>query len=92
MLLCFKKCSNRVIALQRKAEMDYQSEQVLLNLHDLRKPWKVLRQIHIGKNNCTNTEFIIQSNVISDTNEIAKHFNNYYNFRYVQIKTSLLLL
>ena len=41
----FKKCRNRVIALQRKAEMDYQKEQLSLNLHDLRKSWKVSRQI-----------------------------------------------
>ena len=77
----FKKCRKRVIALQRKAEMDYQKEQLSLNSHDLRKSWKVLRQIlglKAGKNNCANTEFIIQGNVISDTNEIAKYFNNYF--------------
>ena len=77
----FKKCRNRVIALQRKAEMDNQKEQLSLNSHDLRKSWKVLRQIlglKVGKNNCANTEFIIQGNVISDTNEIAKYFNNYF--------------
>ena len=61
--------------------MDYQKEQLSLNSHDLRKSWKVLRQIlglKAGKNNCANTEFIIQGNVISDTNEIAKYFNNYF--------------
>ena len=31
-----------------------------------------------GKNNCANTEFIIQGNVISDTNKIVKYFNNYF--------------
>ena len=77
----FKKCRNRVIALQRKAEMDYQREQLSLNTHDLRKSWKVLRQIlglKAGKQNCTNFEFIIHGNVVNDTREVATHFNNYF--------------
>ena len=79
----FKKCRNtsRVIALQRKAEMDYQREQLTLNTHDLRKSWKVLRQIlglKAGKQNCTNFEFIIHGNVVNDTCEVATHFNDYF--------------
>ena len=77
----FKKCRNRVIALQHKAEMDYQREQLSLNTHDLRKSWKVLRQIlglKAGKQNCTNFEFIIHGNVVNDTREVATHFNNYF--------------
>ena len=35
-------------------------------------------KIKSRKNNCANTEFIILVNVISDTNEIAKYFNNYF--------------
>ena len=61
--------------------MNYQRKQLSLKSHDLRKSWKALRQIlglKAGKNNFANTEFIIQGNVISDTNEIAKYFNNYF--------------
>ena len=50
-----------------------------MNLHYLQKSWKVLKQIlglRAGNNNCANTEFIIQGNVKSDTNEISKYFNN----------------
>ena len=70
-----------MIALQRKAEMYYQREQLSLNTHDLRKSWKVLRQIlglKAGKQNCTNFEFIIRGNVVNDTREVATHFNNYF--------------
>ena len=84
----FKKCRNRVIALQRKSEIDDQREQLSLNTHDLRNSWKVLRQIlglKTGKQNCTNFEFIIHGNVVNDTREVATHFNNYF----VNIEKSL---
>ena len=70
----FKKCRNRVIALQRKAEWDYQREQLSLNKHDLLKSWKVLRQIGLkaGNQNCINFEFIIHGNVVNDTREVQR--------------------
>ena len=81
MFLCLKNVKNSVIALQRKAEMYYQREQLLLNTHDLRKSWKVLQQIlglKAGKQNCTNFESIIHGNLVNDTREVATHFNNYF--------------
>ena len=76
----FKEMRNHVISLQQQSERKYYREQLVINEHDLRKSWKILKHI-IGMKECLQTrklEFNINNRVTSNSHSIANHFNNYF--------------
>ena len=77
----YKKFRNQNISNQRKAERDYYQDQFELNSNDLRKSWKVIKNIiqkSENKFSCNNEEFVINNKITSDGKEIANGFNNYF--------------
>ena len=64
----------------RNSERVYYENQLELQKHDLRKSWKIMKEI-IGKVNEpdeNNFECIIEGSLTKDVQQIAKAFNNYF--------------
>ena len=76
-----KKYKNINLSNQRKAERDFYREQFDLHQTDLKKSWKVIKNI-IGKDDnrsCTqHNDFLLNNQYISDDTIIANAFNNYF--------------
>ncbi len=77
----YKQIKNKIITIRRSAEKKYYKEQFELNAHDLRKSWKIIKQI-IGKeekcNKSSQLDFIIEGEIITDNSIISNAFNNYF--------------
>ena len=77
----YKKFRNKNLSNQRKTERNYYKEQFELNENDIRKSWKVIKDV-IGKHEhrlCNDHEdFYINSKLTIDKNQIANSFNNYF--------------
>ena len=77
----YKQFKNQNLSNQRKAERKYYTEQFELNKQDLKKSWKIIKNM-IGKedNRCymNQTDFLINGQYISNSNTIANSFNNYF--------------
>ena len=61
-------------------EIDYYSNELEINKSDIRKSWKILRNI-IGKNSDKNklkNSFSINNKIISNSQVIAEEFNNFF--------------
>ena len=75
----YKSYRNRVTSNIRNAQLQYHSNEFDIVKNDVSKSWNVLRMI-IGlgttKRNST-TSFIINDDIVSDSNSIANAFNNY---------------
>ena len=77
----YKQFKNQNLSNQRKAERKYYTEQFELNKQDLKKSWKIIKNM-IGKedNRCymNQIDFLINGQYISNSNTIANSFNNYF--------------
>ena len=77
----YKQFKNQNLSNQRKAERKYYTEQFELNKQDLKKSWKIIKNM-IGKedNRCYMNQiyFLINGQYISNSNTIANSFNNYF--------------
>ena len=77
----YKQFKNQNLSNQRKAERKYYTEQFELNKQDLKKSWKIIKNM-IGKedNRCymNQIDFLINGQYISNNNTIANSFNNYF--------------
>ena len=66
---------------QRKTERNYYKEQFELNENDIRKSWKVIKDV-IGKHEHRlyndHEDFYMNSKLTIDKNQIANSFNNYF--------------
>ena len=76
----YKSYRNRVTSKTRNAQLQYHSNEIDIVKNDVSKSWNVLKMI-IGlgttKRN-SNTSFIINDDILSDSNNIANAFNNYF--------------
>ena len=78
--LLYKRHRNLLTTLMRNSERLYYENQLELQKHDLRKSWKIMKEI-IGKVNESeenNFECIIEGSLTKDVQQIAKAFNNYF--------------
>ena len=78
--LLYKRHRNLLTTLMRNSERVYYENQLELQKHDLRKSWKIMKEI-IGKVNESdenNFECIIERSLAKDVQQIAKAFNNYF--------------
>ena len=78
--LLYKRHRNLLTTLMRNSERVYYENQLELQKHDLRKSWKIMKEI-IGKVNESdenNFECIIEGSLTKDVQQIAKAFNNYF--------------
>ena len=77
----YKQFKNQNLSNQRKAERKKYTEQFELNKQDLKKSWKIIKNM-IGKedNRCymNQIDFLINGQYISNSNTIANSFNNYF--------------
>ena len=77
----YKKFRNKNLSNQRKTKRNYYKEQFELNENDIRKSWKVIKDV-IGKHEhrlCNDHEdFYINSKLTIDKKQIANSFNNYF--------------
>ena len=77
--LLYKRHRIFLTTLMRDTERLYHENQLELNKHDLRKSWKIMKEI-IGKQNNSdknNFECIIEGSLTKDTELISEAFNNY---------------
>ena len=61
-------------------ERNYYAEQIEINKHDLKKSWKIIKEI-IGKNNSRGnrrTEYNIKGVLTNDSHIISNEFNKYF--------------
>ena len=76
----YKSYRNRVTSKIRNAQLQYHSNEFDIVKNDVSKSWNVLRMI-IGlgttKRN-SKTSFIINDDIVSDSNNIANAFNDYF--------------
>ena len=76
----YKSYRNRVTSKIRNAQLQYHSNEFDIVKNDVSKSWNVLRMI-IGlgttKRN-SKTSFIINDDIVSDSDNIANAFNNYF--------------
>ena len=78
--LLYKRHRNLLTALIRNTERRYHENQPELNKHDLRKSWKIMKEI-IGKqidSDKNNFECIIEGSLTKDPELISEAFNNYF--------------
>ena len=77
----YKQFRNRNLNEQRKAERNYYTEKFELNKNDLKKSWKIIKNM-IGKEDnrysLNHIDFLINGQYISDSKTIANSFNNYF--------------
>ena len=77
----YKQFRNRNLNEQRKAERNYYTEKFELNKNDLKKAWKIIKNM-IGKEDnrysLNHIDFLINGQYISDSKTIANSFNNYF--------------
>ena len=77
----FKQYKNQNLSKQRKPERDYYREQFEMHKHDLKKSWKVLKNI-IGKEDkgtsIKQTIFLINNQYTTEKQTIANSFTNYF--------------
>ena len=76
----YKLKRNRLISDLRNIEIDYYSNELEINKYDIKKPWKILRNI-VGKNSDKNKQkniFSINNKIISNSQVIAEEFNNFF--------------
>ena len=77
----YKQYKNKNLSKQRKAERDYYREQFEIHQHDLKKSWRVIKNIigkddkHISKK---QTIFLINNQYTTHNQTIANSFNNYF--------------
>ena len=77
----YKQFKNRNLNEQRKAERNYYTEQFELNKHDVKKSWKVIKNMidrEDGRYSTNQIDFRIHGQYISNSNTIANNFNNYF--------------
>ena len=77
----YKQFKNRNLNEQRKAERNYYTEQFELNKHDIKKLWKVIKNMigrEDGRYSTNQIDFLIHGQYISNSNTIANNFNNYF--------------
>ena len=78
--LLYKRHRNILTTLMRNTERLYYENQLELNKHDLRKSWKIMKEI-IGKQSDSdknNFECIIEESLTKDLELISEAFNNYF--------------
>ena len=77
----YKQYKNQNLSKQRKAERDYYREQFEMHKHDLKKSWKVIKNI-IGKEDKSTSKkqtiFLINNQYTTEKQTIANSFNNYF--------------
>ena len=78
--LLYKRHRNLLTTLMRNTERLYHENQLELNKHDLRKSWKIMKEI-IGKQSdydINNFECLIDGSLSKDPELISEAFNNYF--------------
>ena len=76
----YKNKRNQVTSDLRNAEIKYFSKEIVVNISDTNKTWKILRQIiGIGKSKVSNSHnFCINGNSVNNSLEIANAFNDFF--------------
>ena len=84
-LTYYKRYRNRLMNLIKIAKKSYYHQKLLQSQNQLKKSWDILKEI-IGTNitKINKSEFNINGNTITDDNDIANEFNNFF----VNIPTS----
>ena len=80
-IINYKQYKNKNLTKQRKAEREYYHEQFEIHQHDLKKSWKVIKNIIGKEDNHTikkQTVFLINNQYTTDSQTIANAFNNYF--------------
>ena len=78
--LNYTKYRNNLTSILRVCERNYYVEQIEINKHDLKKSWKIIKEI-IGKNNSRGnrrTEYNIKGVLTNDSHIISNEFNKYF--------------
>ena len=78
--LNYTKYRNNFTSILRVGERNYYAEQIEINKHDLKKSWKIIKEI-IGKNNSRGnrrTEYNIKGVLTNDSHIISNEFNKYF--------------
>ena len=77
----YNKYKNKVLSDVRKAEREYHRQEFEMTKNDLRKSWKVIKNIidKDQKNNQIQTpQFLFNNRKVSDAVEVANIFNDYF--------------
>ena len=77
----YNKYKNKVLSEIRKAEREYYRQEFEMTKNDLRKSWKVIKNI-IDKDQINNQiqtpQFLFNNRKVSDAVEVANIFNDYF--------------
>ena len=77
----YNKYKNKVLSDVRKAEREYHRQEFEMTKNDVRKSWKVIKNIidKDQKNNQIQTpQFLFNNRKVSDAVEVANIFNDYF--------------
>jgi len=77
----YKTFSYQFNKLKRYIKTDYYKTLIESNKHDIKKTWKILKEV-IGKHNNTSSlpqNFIVNNETVSDQNKIADSFNDFFS-------------
>ena len=78
--LKYTRYRNNLTSILRVCGRNYYAEQIEINKHDLKKYWKIIKEI-IGKNNSggnRRTEYNIKGVLTNDLYIISNKFNKYF--------------
>ena len=78
--LNYTKYRNNLTSILRVCERNYYAEQIEINKHDLKKSWKIIKEIIRKKYSGGNriTEYNIKGVLTNDSHIISNEFNKYF--------------
>ena len=77
--LLYKRFRNKVNSLIFKAEKDHYEQLLKNHQNDLKKSWKILKEvINKKKPSSSTSKFMINNQLSADKNKIANGFNNFF--------------